>query len=74
LVVALLLGHAALSLGDTPRSSRAGATVVAPSTELGLEPGMLPPVEFRRLERIDSRDRHPRLVDVWLDPTFAGLM
>jgi hypothetical protein len=50
LVVALLLGHAALS-PEAPAAAPLQGRAGAPAT-----------------------DRHPRLIDVWLDPTLAVWM
>jgi hypothetical protein len=70
-VIVLLLGHASLSLGAGSPPSPPDPAPTTPQTELGIEPDMLRPAEFRRLQRSDHHERNPRLVDVWLDPNFA---
>jgi hypothetical protein len=74
LVAVLLLGHAALSPAAPPAAPRLRGRFVAPATDLGFDEALLPKLLARRALRSGPRDRHPRLIDVWLDPTLAVWM
>ncbi len=71
LVLALLAGHASLSLEAW--SVRAPEAAPAASlTDLGFAEGSLPPTLARRVQNNSPRQRHPRLIDLWLDATLIA--
>ena len=71
LVLALLLGHAALSLGgpNSPTAGRGDPAVRA--ADLGLDEGVLPSLPSRRLRQPANPRPLSTLIEVWLDPTLA---
>jgi hypothetical protein len=73
LVLALLAGHASLSFEawSVPAPEAAPA---ASLTDLGLTEGLLPPSLARRVQSSPPRQRHVRLIDVWLDSTLTAWM
>ena len=73
LVVALLLGHAFVSLeGPSLPMTRGGPPAVW-AIDLGLDEAALPPLHSGRLPRRTRGRPIPALVEVWLDPTFTPL-
>jgi hypothetical protein len=71
LVLALLAGHASLSFEGWPVPLPAPTTSL---TDLGLAEGLLPPSLARRVQSSPPRQRHVRLIDVWLDSTLTAWM
>jgi hypothetical protein len=67
-VLALLAGHASLSLGGSSPPLTAGKDPGEPAMDLGLPEAALPPLQAHQARRSMLGGERPRLIDVWLEP------